>query len=111
MFPVIGDREIELMGYSSPTSARYKNRDYSGRKIDSVQGYVDMSRGFNVEENEEAETLSRMRKANESQGDDDKKQRKPRKNKGQQRKQEKDSKEEDEDVDDADDDDEISDED
>lgn len=43
-------REIELMGFASPTSARYKNRDYNGRQIDSVKGFVDMSRGLNFEE-------------------------------------------------------------
>jgi hypothetical protein len=48
-------REIDLMGFSSPTSARYKNRNYSGRKIDSVEGFVDMSRGLNFEEQAQEE--------------------------------------------------------
>lgn len=65
-------REIELMGAASPTSARYKNRNYSGRRIDSVEGFVDMSRGLNFEEQahrerEREDAERRQRKLEEEQ--------------------------------------------
>lgn len=65
-------REIDLMGFASPTSARYKNRNYDGRRIDSVEGFVDMSRGLNFEEQahrerEREDAERRQRKMEEDQ--------------------------------------------
>lgn len=67
-----------MMGFTSPTSARYKNRNYNGRLMDSVEGYVDMSRGLNVAEQAEQEKIEEERRQREQ--EENKKKKKGKRN-------------------------------